>query len=97
MFGKDKKYKINYHGKMDFFTGAKKSYREGEKVHFYFNMIATDTLYSFYIDGGYFRPDYSARNGFEFKFTMPGHNIDVVVNSRNTMLYEPPREKKELS
>ena len=84
-----KKHTIDFHGQRDFFDGAKDSYRAGETVRFYFSMIATDTDYAFYVDGARFSPQYSHKKGYEFCFTMPDRDIDVRVESHNSMLYIP--------
>ena len=57
------KYRVDYDGHKDFFEGAKDSYRAGEHVRIYYTIIATDTDYSFYLDGESLSPDYSDRKG----------------------------------
>ena len=46
-----KTYRVDYCGDKDFYKGAKNSYRAGQEVPLYYTMIATDTDYSFYLDG----------------------------------------------
>ena len=46
-----KKYRVDYCGSKDCYTGAKDSYRAGAEVVLYYDMIATDTNYTFYLEG----------------------------------------------
>ena len=83
------KYRVDYGGDKDSFKGAKDSYSAGSKVTLYYDMIATDTDYSFYIDGERINPDYSESKGYIIRFTMPAHDIKVEVKSVNSMIYIP--------
>ena len=83
------KYRVDYGGQKDSFKGAKDSYAAGKKVTLYYDMIATDTDYSFYIDGERINPDYSEKKGYIIEFTMPSHDISVSVESVNSMTYVP--------
>ena len=51
-------------------------------------MIATDTDYSFWLDGAELSRDYDAKKGFILSFTMPEHDVTIHCSSRNTMLCE---------
>ena len=94
LFGcRNARYKVDYGGQKDLFTGAQDSYRAGETVTLYFEFIATDTSYSFYVDGKDFNPDYDAEKGYVLKFTMPEHDITVGFSSVNTMEYIPEIEE----
>ncbi|MBQ7475393.1 MAG: hypothetical protein IJS78_05670 [Clostridia bacterium] len=82
-------YKLDFSGKESGFSGAKASYREGETVTFYFPLTATDTDYSFFVDGEPFDPDYSDGDGFIFTFPMPAHDVKVDYTAENTSVYRP--------
>ena len=91
------KYRVDYDGHKDFFEGAKDSYRAGEHVRIYYTIIATDTDYSFYLDGESLSPDYSDRKGFELNFTMPAHDVKLTVKSVNSMEMLPEGENATLT
>ncbi len=61
-------------------------YRAGEQVVLYYPMIATDTDYTFILDGTQIRPDYERSKGFIIYFTMPDHDVKLQCIERNTML-----------
>lgn len=84
------KYNVDYCGSKSMFKGAKDTYRAGETVTLYFDLIATDTDYTFYVDGEYFSPDYDDKKGFIISFVMPDHDVTVDFSHRNTMLYMQP-------
>lgn len=90
LFGK--KYKVDYCGKKMNYKNAKDKYRAGEKVTLYFSMIATDTNYSFWLDGTELQRDYDSQKGFILSFIMPEHDVVLHCSIKNTMLWEPPRE-----
>lgn len=94
MLGFPKKYKVDYNGDMQWFIGAKESYKAGEKVTLYFDMIATDTNYYFYIDDEEIYPSYESGKGYKISFAMPEHDVSVRVKAVNSMRYIP-EEKKE--
>ncbi len=78
------KYKVDYDGDKDMYQQAKDEYAAGEKVELIYYMIATDTDYTFYLDGEYFKPDYE-NEAFVLRFEMPDHDIKITCESRNTM------------
>jgi len=86
------KFKVDYNGQKDSYTGAKDYYRSGEKVTVYYGFIATDTDYSFYLDGERINTGYDEKKGFVISFTMPDHDVTLVCESRNSMVYVPPIE-----
>lgn len=88
-----KKYKVDYCGQKFQYQNAKDQYRAGEKVTLYYFMIATDTDYSFSLDGAELSRDYDAQKGFVLSFTMPDHDVRLYCFSRNTMLRETPEEE----
>ena len=85
-----KKYKVDYCGQKFGYANARDEYRAGEKVTLYFNMIATDTDYSFSLDGAELTRDYDTQKGFILSFIMPDHDVKLYCVSRNTMLREIP-------
>lgn len=69
-------------------------YAFGEKVVLWFEFVATDTDYYFYIDGKEIHPtNYTDKTGFVFEFMMPDHDIHFDWEERNTMLYDPSEDK----
>ena len=85
-----KKYKVDYCGQKLAYQNAKDEYRVGEQVTLYFDMIATDTDYSFTLDGAQLMRDYDPKKGFVLSFTMPDHDVKLHCLSRNTMLIDVP-------
>lgn len=83
-------YHVDYHGQEDFFDGAKSSYEEGEHVRLTYGIIATDTDYSFYVDGESYNAKWDDRLGYVIEFDMPDHDIEVYYTSRNSMVNENP-------
>lgn len=65
---------------------APKKAREGEHVRICFPMVATDTNYTFYIDGVQTNPDYTHETGYIIEFAMPDHDVVISFSERNTML-----------
>jgi hypothetical protein len=53
----------------------------------YFELIATDTDYSFYLDGERINYKYDDRKGFVITFVMPEHNVKLECESHNSMEY----------
>lgn len=86
-----KKYKVDYCGQKFQYQNAKDAYRAGEKVELYYPMIATDTDYSFSLDGAQLLRDYDTHKGFILRFVMPDHDVKLHCFSRNTMLRETPQ------
>ena len=86
-----KKYKVDYCGQKDCFTGAEDSYRAGETVRVCYPFIATDTSYSFYLDDEQINTGYSDKEGFIITFIMPARDVKLYVTHRNTMIAPDPR------
>lgn len=77
-------YQVDYCGLENLYENARSSYKEGELVVLRYSLIATDTDYSFTIDGE--KADYSYKNGvFEICFNMPNHDVKLECHSVNTM------------
>ena len=84
MFGK--KYKLNFDGDEFAYKNVKPGYREGENVTVYFDMIATDTNYSFFVDDEPINPGYETSLGYIISFKMPAHDVKIKCISQNSML-----------
>ena len=69
------------------FKSDETEYAEGDKVKVYFDIIATDTDYRFYTDSDDvdITVDYSEKKGYVIKFRMPDHDVELHVDSYNTM------------
>ena len=76
---------VDYDGKKFAYRGARDAYRVGEKVTLYFNLIATDTEYTFYLDGEALTPEYDEKDGFKIQFTMPDRDVKLSCDAKNTM------------
>ena len=94
MSGLSKKYRVNYNDDIQWFTDAKEAYNAGEEVTFYFNMVATDTNYYFYLDEEQIYPSYETDKGYKISFTMPEHDVSVRVDAINSMRYMPENRKE---
>lgn len=89
------KYKVDYLGEKNNYVGAKDSYRAGETVTLYYDFIATDTSYSFYLDDESINYQYSEEKGFEITFVMPSHDVKLSCVAVNDMIYEPAMPTEE--
>ncbi len=83
------KYKLTFDGYG--LESAGTSYAEGEKVTVTYDMIATDTDYSFSADSDDVKldRDFDGSHGYVLTFTMPAHDVKISVKSRNTMEMDP--------
>ncbi|MBE6685898.1 MAG: hypothetical protein E7591_01550 [Ruminococcaceae bacterium] len=53
-------------------------------------MVATDTDYTFYLDGERINSSgYSDFKGYTIEFTMPDHDVELTCESKNSMEYVP--------
>ena len=83
-------YKVDYCGAKDFYSNAKKTYKAGEEVELIFDLVATDTDYTFYLDGKSEDLDVQGTgNGFLIRFTMPDHDVKLSYSEKNSMEYLP--------
>lgn len=80
------KYHLSYDGLEFCYEPAEKDYAAGSTVTVVYTLIATDTDYSFYLDGEPVRTNGSSK-GIEITFTMPDHDATLTCESRNTMVY----------
>ena len=90
----NEKYRIEYDSK-DMYNGAKDSYTAGQKVTLYFPYVATDTSYSFYLNGKAIDKTYSDFSGYKLEFVMPPYDAKLECVTRNDMMYNPPEEGVE--
>jgi len=89
--GQNGKYIVDYCGDKALYKNAKGSYKAGENVTLIFNMAATDTDYSFYLNGDKPEVTYAdtGRGGYKISFVMPAFDVKLECRSRNTMAYVP--------
>lgn len=80
------KYYVDYCGAKYCYSNAKDSYKAGTKVKLYYEFIATDTDYSFTLDGEPVKWSYDDQKGFVIEFTMPEHDVKLECHSKNSML-----------
>lgn len=79
------KYKLNLEGYG--FNSPRTEYRAGETVTVYYDMIATDTNYRFWLDDGTeMTQDYDDEHGYVFTFIMPEHDVTMCCESYNSMM-----------
>lgn len=87
LFGCGKKsYNVDYCGQKNMFSGAEDSYMEGDTVELSYELIATDTDYTFFVDGQAVNAKWNVKKGYIIKFTMPDHDIEVYCTQRNSMM-----------
>ena len=89
LLGCGSKYHLHFDGYG--LTSPKTAYADGEPVTVYYDMIATDTDYSFYVDDPdvELTQDFDGEHGYVLKFNMPANDVTVSVKSRNSMEYDP--------
>lgn len=83
-----KKFMVEYSGGMEQYKGAKRCYSAGARVVLRYSLIATDTVYDFYLDGENLNYDYDEKNGFILSFTMPPHNVKLELRQKNISVCE---------
>lgn len=88
------RYRLDTAGR---FSGARSSYRAGQKVTVRFPFVATDTSYSFYLNGKSIDATYSDIGGYKLEFIMPPYDAKLECVMRNDMVYTPPKEGVEES
>ena len=87
LFGCSKqKYKVNLESSI--FECKKTEYAAGEQVTIYYDMIATDTDYHFYVEGGdvKWKESFDDKHGYVITFTMPANDVTVSVTHVNSMV-----------
>ncbi len=83
------KYNLTFDGYG--FESDRTTYKEGEEVTVTYDMIATDTDYSFFADSDdvELNQKFDSNHGYVFTFTMPAHDVKISVKSRNSMEMDP--------
>lgn len=61
------------------------AYRAREMVTLYYSMVATDTDYSFFLDGVRLYATYEEERGYKLEFAMPDHDAKLICVERNSM------------
>ena len=93
-FSGGEKYRMEYDSK-SLYSGAKDGYKAGRKVTLRFPYVATDTSYSFYLNGKAIDATYSDFGGYKLEFVMPPYDARLECVTRNDMMYYPPEEGVE--
>ena len=80
-------YRVNCEG----FNAKKTEYAPGEKVTVYYDTIGTDTDYSFRAEESDVKLEqhYDQTKGYILSFTMPEHDVTLIVESRSSMMMDP--------
>ena len=78
-------YNVDYSGAKPLYKGAKDSCRGGSTVRVFFDFIAADTTYKFFVDGQELSPDRSSEHGFIICFVMPDHDVKLTRLQNNSM------------
>ena len=91
MFG-IKKYGVDYGMKKSCYKRAKDTYRAGKTVVLYYDVIGTDTDYSFYLDKERLNVTYSGGKGYKIKFKMPAHDVKLDCRASSSMFIKTPDE-----
>ena len=89
-------YRMDYGTGKNLYEGAEDTYRAGEKVELCYDLIATDTDYTFLLDGEPVRYDYDEKRGFVLTFIMPDHDAVLECRMKNSMEYDPYAGKEDM-
>lgn len=86
--GREVLYKIDYDGCRDRFKDARSMHKAGQNVTVYYKekYIATDTDYSFYLDGERLNGTFVKGKGIKLSFTMPDHDVKLCCSAKNSMV-----------
>ena len=72
------------------FESERMEYAAGEKVTVTYDLIGTDTDYTFTIDEDVtWERDFDNLHGYVFRFTMPAHDVMISVESHSSMTMDP--------
>lgn len=82
-------YPVDYGTQIGMYANAQSEYAAGESVVLYVDEIATDTDYSFLLDGESLNYSYDDSIGFVISFIMPDHSVKLECVMKNSMMYEP--------
>ncbi len=89
-------YPVEYWTSMDYLENAKPAYPAGASVLIYYDLIATDTDYTFLLDGEPINYSFDDSKGFIISFIMPAHPVKLECEMRNSMMYDPITQKTAL-
>ena len=81
-------YSVDYCGAKYCYSNAKDSYKTGTKVTLYYELILTDTDYSFTLDGEPVQWTYNEKKGYVIEFTMPEHDVKLECHTKSSMIAE---------
>lgn len=81
-------YNVDYCGAKYCYSNAKDSYKAGTKVTLYYELILTDTDYSFTLDGEPVQWSYNEKKGYVIEFTMPEHDVKLECHTKSSMIAE---------
>ncbi len=86
--GQEVFYRIDYNGCRDRLKGARSMYKAGQTVTVYYKnkYIATDTDYSFYLDGERLNGTFVKGKGMKISFEMPSHDVKLTYDAVNSMV-----------
>ena len=85
------KYRVDYNGEKEHYSGAKDYYRAGQKVTVYFNFVGTDTDYTFYLNGEEINANYDYIKGFKISFIMPNEDVTLSYDEVRSMIRGEPQ------
>ena len=94
-------FKIDFNGQEFFYKDAagkepKTEYKAGERVLLYFDFVATDTNYYFYMDDESFNPGWDGdKHAYIIDFIMPEHDVKLFIDHKNSMRYDPSERIEE--
>ncbi|MCR5742097.1 MAG: hypothetical protein K6F92_00010 [Lachnospiraceae bacterium] len=76
----------------------KKMYAPGENVEVVYGLVPTDTDHYFYADSPdvLVKTSYEDRKGYVVSFTMPEHDVKLLVSKRNSMVCDSKVEKPDI-
>ncbi|MBR6664595.1 MAG: hypothetical protein IKL22_02630 [Lachnospiraceae bacterium] len=90
---KKRKYSVDYCGVKECYIRARDSYRPGKKVKIFYKCIASDTQYTFYLDGIKLNCYFHNKKGLIIRFVMPEHNVKLECITKNLMVDDIRLEK----
>ena len=82
-------YPVEYWTDIEYLENAKPAYPAGASVLLYYDLIATDTDYTFFLDGEPLNYGFDESKGFVLSFIMPAHAVKLACERKNTMMYDP--------
>ena len=86
------RYSVDYCGEKSMYDGAKDAYGAGKEVTLYYSVTASDTNYSFRLDGEKLsNVEYDSDKGyFIIRFTMPDHDVKLECVTENVTVEAVP-------